>query len=279
MSPPRKIAAPGREHPRDQRFSQSLERGLAVLRCFTPQLPELGISEIADELQMSKSTVHRYAVTLVALGYLEQLNPSHKYRLGLRVIDLGMSALNATGLREHAHPSLQELRQTSGYTVSMAVLDGAEIRYLDRLPSFRREQAKIDLNLHPGSTLPAHRTALGKVLVAHLPEDELRRRIGETGESIGHAQRTIAGKNALLSELARVRETGLAVSEAEHAPKLLSIAVPVRNDVGDVVAALDITAPSSRISPDQLVDAFKPHLLSTAARISARLGFRRDDER
>jgi IclR family transcriptional regulator, pca regulon regulatory protein len=279
MSPLGQIGVPSHEPPRNSRFSQSLERGLAVLRCFTPKHPELGISEIADELQMSKSTVHRYAITLVALGYLEQLNPSHKYRLGLRVADLGMSALNATGLKEHAHPSLQELRQTSGHTVSLAVLDGAEIRYLDRLPSFRREQAKIDLDLHPGSTLPAHRTALGEVLLAHLPEDELRRRIDGIGGLAGHAQRTIAGRDALLSELARVREAGLAVGDGEHAPKLLSIAVPVRNDVGDVVAAIDITAPSSTISPDQLVAAFRAHLLATAARISARLGFRRDDER
>jgi IclR family pca regulon transcriptional regulator len=267
----------------DPRFSQSLERGLAVLCCFTPKRPELGISELADELQMSKSTVHRYAVTLVALGYLEQLNPSHKYRLGLRVADLGMSALNATGLREHAHPSLEELRQTSGYTVSLAVLDGADIRYIDRLPSFRREQAKVDLNLRPGSTLPAHRNAMGRVLLAHLPEDELYRRIDDITEPIGHAirhgQKTIADEDALLSELARVRARGLAVSEEKQAPELLSIAVPVRNDVADVVAAIDMTAHTSTISRDQLVDAFRAHLISTADRISARLGFRRDDER
>jgi IclR family pca regulon transcriptional regulator len=273
---------PSHSEPRDPRFSQSLERGLAVLRCFTAKRPELGISQLADELEMSKSTVHRYAVTLVALGYLEQLNRSHKYRLGLRVADLGMSALNATGLREHAHPSLEELRQASGYTVSMAILDGVEIRYLDRLPSFRREQAKIDLDLRPGSALPAHRTAIGKVLLAHLPKDELHRRIDGLGEPIGHAQKTVAGKDALLSELSQVREAGLAVNhedDTEHASQLLSIAVPVRNDVGDVVAAIDITARAGTISRDQLVGTFKAHLISTADRISARLGFRRDDER
>jgi IclR family pca regulon transcriptional regulator len=270
---------PGHSERRDPRFSQSLERGLAVLRCFTPKRPQLGISELADELEMSKSTVHRYAVTLVALGYLEQLNPSHKYRLGLRVADLGMSALNATGLREHAHPSLEELRQTSSYTVSIAVLDGADIRYVDRLPSFRRELAKIDLNLRAGSTLPAYRTAMGKVLLAYLPEDELRRRIDGMEEPIGHAQKTVAGEDALLVELARVREAGLAVDDEEHSSELLSIAVPVRNDVGDVVAAIDLTAHAATISRDQLVGAFRAHLISTADRISARLGFRRDDER
>ena len=84
----------------------------------------LGIADIADELGMSRSTTHRYVITLVALGYLEQ-GASRKYRLGLRVTDLGMSALNSTGLREHARPYLEELRQRTSYTVNLSVLDGA----------------------------------------------------------------------------------------------------------------------------------------------------------
>ena len=95
---------------REPRYSQSLERGLAILGCFTPERPVLGIADIADELGMSRSTTHRYVITLVALGFLEQ-GASRKYRLGLRVTDLGMSALNSTGLREHARPYLEELRQ------------------------------------------------------------------------------------------------------------------------------------------------------------------------
>ena len=107
---------------REPRYSQSLERGLAILGCFTPKRPVLGIADIADELGMSRSTTHRYVITLVALGFLEQ-GASRKYRLGLRVTDLGMSALNSTGLREHAHPYLEELRQRTSYTASLAVLD------------------------------------------------------------------------------------------------------------------------------------------------------------
>jgi IclR family transcriptional regulator, pca regulon regulatory protein len=90
---------------REPRYSQSLERGLAILSCFTPKRPVLGIADIADELGMSRSTTHRYVITLLALGYLEQ-GASRKYRLGLRVTDLGMSAMNSTGLSEHAHPYL-----------------------------------------------------------------------------------------------------------------------------------------------------------------------------
>ncbi len=156
---------------REPRYSQSLERGLAILGCFTPQRPVLGIADIADELGMSRSTTHRYVITLVALGYLEQ-GASRKYRLGLRVTDLGMSALNSTGLREHSHPYLEELRQRTSYTVNLSVLDGSDILYVDRARSFRRGQSKIDLGLHPGSRLPAYCTSMGKLLMAYLPEPE-----------------------------------------------------------------------------------------------------------
>lgn len=91
---------------------------------------------------------HRYVITLVALGFLEQ-GASRKYRLGLRVTDLGMSVLNSTGLREHSRPYLEELRQRTSYTVNLSVLDGPEILYVDRVRSFRRGQNKIDLNRVP----------------------------------------------------------------------------------------------------------------------------------
>src|ERR1700726_3506485 len=124
---------------REPRYSQSLERGLAILSCFTAKRPVMGIADIAEELGMSRSTTHRYVITLVALGYLEQ-GASRKYRLGLRVTDLGMSALNSTGLREHAHPYLDELRRRSSYTVSLGVLDDTDVLYVDRARSLRRGQ-------------------------------------------------------------------------------------------------------------------------------------------
>ncbi len=134
---------------REPRYSQSLERGLAILCCFTPARPVMGIADIADALDMSRSTTHRYVITLVALGYLEQ-GASRKYRLGLRVTDLGMSVLSSTGLREHSHSYLEELRQRTSYTSNLSVLDGEDIVYIDRARSFRRGQSRIDLGLHPG---------------------------------------------------------------------------------------------------------------------------------
>jgi IclR family pca regulon transcriptional regulator len=261
---------------REPRYSQSLERGLAILTCFTPKRPVLGIADIADHLGMSRSTTHRYVITLVALGYLEQ-GASRKYRLGLRVTDLGMSALNSTGLREHSRPYLQELRQRTSYTVSLAVLDGAEILYVDRAASFRRGQSKIDLDLHPGSRLPAYCTAMGKLLLANLPDSEQR----DLFTSMKLAKRgpnTITSKRALRDELDEVLAAGFAVNDQELAPELYSISAPVRNENREVVAAIDMAAHSSMISLEEMVDALSPHLVSTADRISARLGYRRDDE-
>jgi IclR family transcriptional regulator, pca regulon regulatory protein len=261
---------------REPRYSQSLERGLAILGCFTPQRPVLGIADIADELGMSRSTTHRYVITLVALGYLEQ-GASRKYRLGLRVTDLGMSALNATGLREHSHPYLEELRQRTTYTVNLAVLDGTEILYVDRVRSFRRGQGMIDLGLRPGSRLPSYCTAMGKLLLAYLPEAEQRELIAQM-KLTKRGPNTITSKRALREELEEVRESGFAVDDEELAPELLAIAAPVRNEAREVVAAINMSAHSSMISLEEMVDALGPHLISTADRISARLGYRRDDE-
>jgi IclR family pca regulon transcriptional regulator len=261
---------------REPRYSQSLERGLAILTCFTPQRPVLGIADIADELGMSRSTTHRYVITLLALGYLEQ-GASRKYRLGLKVTDLGMAALNSTGLREHAHPYLEELRQRTSYTTNLGVLDGTDVLYVDRVSSFRRGQGRIDLGLAPGSRLPAYATAMGKLLLAYLPEGEQRELIAEM-KLTKQGPNTITSKKALLSELDEIREEGFAVNDEELAPELHSIAAPVRNEAREVVAAVNLAASTSIISLSELVDALGPHLISTADRISARLGYRRDDE-
>ncbi len=271
-------AGPRRSVPslREPRYSQSLERGLAIMGCFTPQRPVLGIADIADELGMSRSTTHRYVITLTELGYLEQV-ASRKYRLGLRVTDLGMSALNSTGLREHSHPYLEELRQRLSYTANLAVLDGSDILYLDRARSFRQGQSKIDLGLHPGSRLPAYCTSMGKILLAYLPEDERRERLADV-KLTKRGPNTITSKSALREELEGVADAGFAVNDEELMRELYAIAAPIRDETREVVAAMNVAVHSSMISLVELVDALGPDLVSTADRLSARLGFRRDDE-
>jgi IclR family pca regulon transcriptional regulator len=237
----------------------------------------LGIADIADELGMSRSTTHRYVITLVALGFLEQ-GASRKYRLGLRVTDLGMAALNATGLREHAHPYLEELRQRTSYSASLGVLDEVEVLYVDRVRSFRRTHALADTERHAGSRVPAHASAIGVLLLANLPDDELRAALAAI-RPVKTGPKTITAKKALRERVEKVRRAGFAIGEEELAPGVLEIAAPVRNEARDVVAAVNLEAPSAMIGPQEMAQALRPHLVAAADRISARLGYRRDDER
>jgi IclR family transcriptional regulator, pca regulon regulatory protein len=257
----------------EARYSQSLERGLAILGCFAPERPLLGIAELADMLGMSRSTTHRYVITLVALGYLEQ-GLRRKYQLALRVIDLGLSAMNSTSLREHARPYIEELGRRSGYTVGVAVLDGPEIVCVDRIRGRRRARRDFDPELAAGSRLPAHYTASGKLLIAHLPPRERRELLAELELS-----RRGASRSSLRSELQAIASEGLASSSEELQPGLLAIAAPIRSESRETVAAVGMAAQSSMISLQGLVAQLGPHLISTADRISARLGYRRDDER
>lgn len=262
---------------REARYSQSLKRGLSILCHFTPERPVQGVAEVATDLGMSSATTHRYLITLVSLGFVEHC-PNRKYRLGLRVTDIGMSALNSMGLCEHSHSYLQELRQRSTYTVSLAVLDGPEILYVDRVRSFRRGQHQIDLNIRLGSRLPAYCTAMGKVLLADLADVE-QREVVNPMELLPRGPNTITAKKSLYAELERVRDEGMAVNDEELSAGLVSIAAPVRSEYREVVAAVNMAAHTSMISLSQLVDQLLPHLQSTAGQISARLGYRRDDER
>ena len=261
----------------EHRFSQSLERGLAILSCFTPDSPVKGIADIADMLGMSRSTTHRYVTTLMKLGHLKQITKGRKYHLALSVIDLGMRTMNGTSLREHARPLLGELRQRTGYTISLAVLDGPEILYLDRVPGPRPGQRGIDLGLTIGSRLPLHCTAMGKLMLACLYAEAQRALVDELTLS-KYGPNTLASKRALTTELETIHESGLAINDEELAPGLIAIAAPVRCESHEVVAAINLAANKTMISIEQLVAALAPHLISTSDRISARLGYRREDE-
>jgi IclR family pca regulon transcriptional regulator len=258
-------------------YSQSLERGLAILRAFGTGRPLLGISELARETALTRSTTHRYVATLARLGYLQQDDATRKYRLGPRVLDLGFAAINSMELRQVAVPHLERLSEETGHTVNMAILDGADIVYVERCRTIRRGQRDIDLDLHVGSRLPAYCTSMGKVLLADLSRDELDRALaGAPLERRG--PNTLTTRASLVAELKRVREQGFAVNNEELAHGLRSIAAPVRGSSGAVVAAVNVAAHRSSGSMDELVARLGPALGRAVAAISARVGYRGSDD-
>jgi IclR family pca regulon transcriptional regulator len=253
--------------------SQSLERGLAILSAFKAATPELGISELARSLGLTRSTSHRYVATLARLGYLQQNPHTRKYRLGPRVVDLGLSAINSMELREISAPHLQQLSDETGHTVNMAILDGVDIVYIERCRSSQQGQREIDLNLHVGSRLPAYCTSMGKVLLAFLPDDEQAERLGQI-DFVERGPNTLTSARALAAELARVRAAGLSVNNEELAYGLRSMAVPVRGQTGEVVAAINFAVHRTAASIGDLVERLGPTLKRTSADISARIGYR-----
>ncbi len=259
----------------EPRYSQSLERGLAILTCFTPGRPVWGIAEFADELGMSRSTTHRYVITLVRLGYLKR-SAKRKYSLGVGVVDLGLSTMASTKLEDHAKPGLAELHRRNGFTVVLAVLDGPGVRIVDSLRGGRRGQSLIDVG-QSSAWLPVYCTALGKLLLANLPESEQRRVIAELTLT-RHTPQTTTRKTALRADLQAICGESLVSVDEEFAPGMYSIAAPIRSESREVVAAIGMDAHTSMIAPAEFVGALGPHLVATADHISARLGYRRDDE-
>jgi IclR family pca regulon transcriptional regulator len=256
-------------------YSQSLERGLAILSAFRSGRPLLGVSELGREIGLGRSTTHRYVSTLAALGYLQQDSPTRKYRLGPRVLDLGFSAINSMELREVAAPHLRRLSDETGYTVNMAILDGSDVVYVERCRSSQAGQREIDLNLHVGSRLPAYCTSLGKVLLAFLQPAERELAI----ERIDFNQRgpnTIVSRSGFEAELTRVREAGFATNNEELAYGLRSIAAPIISHDGGAVAAINLAAHSSMIPMERLTEQLSPVLRQAATDISVNLGYRPD---
>jgi IclR family pca regulon transcriptional regulator len=247
------------------RYSSSLVAGLSIFGCFSSERPRLGIAALADELHMSRSTIHRYASTLVALGYLEQ-DDSHRYRLAARGADLGLALLNSMTLRSVAHEHLLSLRAQTGHTVAIAVLDGADIRYIDWLRGWRLGQHAVNFDLGVGARLPSHCTALGKALLAYLPEHTRERLIVQM-RLVRYGPNSITAKRKLRVELERVRVAGIAVNDEELASGLRTIAAPLLDAQGLAPAAIGVAVPCEVLSREELVATLGPAVVAAAMRI------------
>jgi IclR family pca regulon transcriptional regulator len=254
----------------DPGFSQSLERGLAILSAFTPDRPALGISELSRRLSLTRSTTHRYVATLATLGYLQQDEPTRKYRLGSPVLDLGFSMLGSLDLREIAAPHLRRLADVTGHTANLAIRDDTDVILIDRVRGRPGRYHHLEFTLHIGSRLPSYCSATGKALLAFLPRPELGRLLDRI-DLIQRGPRTLTGKTELIAELDQVRRTGIAVNDEELENALRSIASPVRSRTGEVVAAVNIAIPWSPVAMSELVVQHGPAIQATARQITARV--------
>jgi IclR family transcriptional regulator, pca regulon regulatory protein len=251
-------------------FSQSLERGLAILSAFRPDRPAIGISELARELGLTRSTTHRYVATLASLRYLEQEASTRRYRLGPRVLDLGFSVLGSLELRDIAAPYLRQLTDATGLTSNLAIRDDADVILIDRVLGQLGRYHHLEFSLHVGSRLPSYCSATGKALLAYLPRPDLDRLLGRM-ELVQRGPRTLTDKNSLLRELAKVRRTNIATNDEELDNALRSIAAPIRSRSGRTVAAVNVAIPWSPAAMPELVTRLGPAVRAAADKIAAQV--------
>lgn len=247
---------------------EALAKGLRVLGMFSEQRPTLRLTDIASETGMLMPGVYRIAMTLTAEGYLEQL-PDGQYRPGMRVLTLGFSALRSLDMVELAASPMRQLADATGETVNLASLVGDRVLYLVRL----RNGDLVTANLQVGSTLPAVHTSIGKVMLAQLTEKDLRARL--TAQSFQAAgpkgARSIA---ELLPHLETVRAEGYALQDEEVAFGLRSVAAPVYDSEGAVVAGVNVAVNANEWTRARLIKELKPRVIACGTDISRLLGHR-----
>jgi IclR family pca regulon transcriptional regulator len=250
----------------DPRRSRSLEYGAAILQCYSSEYQTLGIADLADIVEISRSTTHRYAMTLVALGYLEQ-DSKRKYRLAARAANVGRVAIEMIRAGVGAGAVLRELRDELGHTVSMGVLSGARVVYVYRYFGHRRGQFAIDRCLESGAAVPAYCTALGKVLLASLSSSEREQLLTEV-ELEPQGPRAILDRRKLAATIERIGASDAVLSDEEQLAGARSLAVLVPGSRGGHTFAIEVSVPASACSAARLVKQAAPPLKRAAKLIA-----------
>jgi IclR family pca regulon transcriptional regulator len=249
---------------RESYFVQSLERGLSVIRAFGEDRPELTLSEVAAQTDLTRAAARRFLLTLCDLGYVRA--DGRRFALTPRVLELGYAYLSSLSLPELAEPHLERLAAEVRESSSVSVLDGDDIVYVARVPTSRIMRVAINV----GTRFPAHATSMGRVQLAALTDAELDAYLDRV-ELRPLTANTLIDPAKLRAELARTRAQGWALVDQELEEGLRSVAAPIRDRTGRVVAAVNVSAHASRASKDAVRRVLLPPLLATAERIEADL--------
>jgi IclR family KDG regulon transcriptional repressor len=247
---------------------QSVERAIAILKSFSLERPERGVSELSRELGLHKSTVSRLMKTLEHGGLLSRNPETERYRLGVDLIGLAAQAVSYIDVREVARPFLRALAEACRETVNLSVLDAGQVVNLEQFVPHTRRVKNIG---RVGRRMSPHCTAAGKVLLAALPQDELDPILQAGLERF--TPHTIIDPDELRKGLAWVRERGYAIAHEELEEGLNVVAAPICDHTRQVVASVSVAGPAYRVTPERFPE-LAARLMDTAAKISEQLGYK-----
>lgn len=254
-----------RKPPEERDLIRALSRGLDVILAFSRHRPQMTLTEVADATGLSKPTARRILLTLLDGGYVR--SEGRSFALTPRVLALGYAYLSSLNLTEIAQPFMEDAVARTREGCSLATLDGSDVVYVTRVPTHRI----TSITLATGTRLPAHATSLGHVLLAGLTGHELDRYLAGT-DLRPLTARTIRDAADLRARLGEVRDQGWAMVDQELEEGLRSVAAPVRDANGRVIAALGMSSTTAITDAATMRDRFVPIITETAGRISERLG-------
>lgn len=245
----------------------SVSMAIRILKAFSGDDAEIGISELAKRLGIAKSTVHRLVVTLMAEDFLDKNPETGRYRLGLGLFGLGSLVRHRMDLSTEARILLADLRQETGETVLLAVPAGREIMYIRTLTS----RQAVRINAEIGMRVPYYCTAAGRAILAFQPENRVA--TVTTALMPVRTPKTVTDPDRFRKLLANIRRQGYAIEDEESELGMRAIAAPIYDAQSEVVGSVAIAGPVQRLSLRNLNSLAEP-LLSTARAISVRLGYR-----
>ncbi|MFI6784529.1 IclR family transcriptional regulator [Micromonospora sp. NPDC050276] len=248
------------EAARSPEFVQSLERGLAVIRAFDGEHPQLTLSEVARRTGLTRAAARRFLLTLVELGYVH--TDGRLFSLRARILELGYAYLSSLSLPEVAQRHMEALVAQVHESCSVSVLDGDEVVYVARVPTKRIMTVGISV----GTRFPAYATSMGRVLLAAQPVDWLDDYLA-AAELRPLTRRTVTDPAKLRTVLTKIAAQGYAIVDQELEEGLRSVAAPIHGENGSVIAAVNVSAHASRGSFEMIRRDLLPPLLAAAKRI------------
>lgn len=241
---------------------RAVERAMQILSAFDSEHEDRGISEIAQATGLHKATTHRIMMTLLNGGFLERTGDGERFRLGLRVVELGMGALRRLDVRRAAFPYMEQLVERFQETCDLGIFDRGWVLYVEVVHS----QHSLTIAARIGRRLPAYCTASGRVFLAFFPPEVVESVLN--GPLIPCTGQTITSLAKLREELEATRRRGYALDDEEFEAGIRAVSVPVRDFDGNVVAALSMPGPTNRMPPERIPEVAKA-LLEAASAISA----------
>lgn len=248
---------------------QSIDRAIAVLNCFSLKRQELRLTEIADELDLNKSTAHGIITTLKYHGLIDQDEETQKYRLGLTILELASVVKDSIKINEISRPYIDEIRSKLEETVHIGTLDKKEVVYLEKAESHQSMRIVTTI----GSRLPAYCTGVGKAMLAYVDEEIVKAELPDILEPV--TPNTITDKDKLIEELAKIRKQGYAIDNEENNVGLTCVAAPIFDYTNKVKYSISVSGPTVRMTDGKMEEAIRL-VTKSAEEISSKLGFNKN---